>query len=80
MVNLLSSEQEFLRTMIQFTDYIVYMADTGYWVIQVDRLNERDILLDRLENGKTAKSKMKTLSTAKTVIEQLFSTIQSKNT
>ena len=35
--------------------------------------------MDRMENGKTAKSKVKTLSTAKTVIEQLFSNIQAKN-
>ena len=33
MVNLLSSEAEFLKTMVRFTDFIVYMADTGYWVV-----------------------------------------------
>ena len=47
MVNLISSDSEFLASMVTFTDYIVHTAETGYWVIQVDRLNERDMLIDK---------------------------------
>ena len=65
MVNLISSDSEFLASMIIFTDYIVHTADTGYWVIQVDRLNERDILIDR----KSSKSKIKKLTATRMVFE-----------